>query len=234
MAQNAEILLEGSYLYFHKEVNYSQENFKLAAILETGEFHIYSEILSRLETGEFLKIVVRYEMNHNYMPLLVRVEKSISNKFALESFSVDYATQTLNYIFQDAQGTKDFTKPYNTKHYLTSPAFATAAIFTLSKRFDATGRTPVTLISTSNEWKYESPPAEKLIYADYKSRETSDFSINNQSLSASHLLLFESESSPVSSSEAPVELFISKHYSIPYQLIHGDQKIIIKQLKKNS
>ena len=37
-----------------------------------------------------------------------------------------------------------------------------------------------------------------------------------------------------SSNEAPVELYLSKHFAIPYQLSYGDQKIVIKNLKKNT
>jgi hypothetical protein len=232
MSQNAEILAEGSYLYFKGENNFSQENFKLVQLHETEALHIYAEVLSRLETGEFLKVLVRYEMNASFLPTQVRIEKSIGNKYASELFKVDYATQLLSYQFQNSQGIQDFTKPFNTKHYLASPAFATSAVFTLTKRFDATGRTPITLISSNNDWKYEAPPTEKLVYAEYESREMDDFILNNQHLTASHLKLFDSDSS-ASVKEPPVELFISKHYAIPYQLLHGDLKIAIKNLKKN-
>ncbi len=91
----------------------------------------------------------------------------------------------------------------------------------------------MTLVSTHNMWDYEHPPEEKLVFAEFKTRDLQDFKINNAPLSASHLCVYENDSSSVNV-ESPVEIFISKHYAIPYQMIHGDQKIVIKNLKKNT
>lgn len=232
MPTNAEIILEGSYLYFQKDVNYSQENFKLINFPETSSYHIYSEILSRIESGEFLKIMVRFEMNDHFQPTFVRIEKSLGNRYAQEVFKFDIAAQELKYTFQNSKGSQDFTRNLSAKHYLTSPAFATSAIFTLSKKFDPTGRTAVSFVGSQNEWTYEHQPEEKLLFAEFKTREAPDFKLNNTPLSASHLMINEFDSSSVSV-ETPVEIFISKHYAIPYQLIQGEQKIVIKNLKKN-
>lgn len=232
MSQNAEILLEGTYLYYQKEVNYSQENFKLVSLPEQQSLHVYAEILSRIETGEFLKILVRYEMNQHYIPTFVRIEKSIGNKYAQETYKVDVPNLELHYSFQNSQNTQEFSRNISAKHYLTSPAVSTAGLFTLSKKFDATGRTPVVLISSENEWSYSAPPTEKIVYAEFKTREMQDFKLNNNQLSASHLCLYEFDSSHAGS-EQPVDLFLSKHYAIPYQLNHGELKIIVKNLKKN-
>lgn len=231
MSQNAEIVLEGSYLYYQKDVNYSQENFKLVQISDGG-FHIYAEITSRIETGEFLKILVRYEMNQHFTPMFVRTEKSIGNKYAQEVYKVDAATSELHYSFQTSQNTQEFTRSFNAKHYLTSPAVCTSAMFTLSKKFDATGRTPVVLLSSDNDWTYEAPPTEKVVYAEFKARELSDFRLHGNALSASHLCLYEFDASTVHA-EAPVDLFLSKHFAVPYELVQGDQKIVIKNLKKH-
>lgn len=232
MSQKAEILLEGSYLYFQKDVNFSQENFKLIALPETQSYQVYAEILSRIETGEFLKILVRYEMNQHFTPNMVRIEKSIGNKYAQEIYRVDTVSQELHYTFQNSQTTQEYNRPFNSKHYLTSPALSTAGMFTMTKRFDATGRTAVVLLSSDNEWTYAGPPTEKIIYADYKVRDMDDFQLHGNALTASHLCLYEMDSS-TNSSAPPVDLFISKHYGIPYQLEQGDLKIVIKNLKKN-
>lgn len=233
MSTNAEIILEGSYQYFNKDQNYSQENFKLVQFTDSQTYHIYSEILSRIETGEFLKMMIRYEMNAHYVPYFVRIEKSLGNRYAQEVFSLDVTNQELKYTFQNAQNTQEFSRPLSAKHYLTSPSFATSAIFTLSKKFDATGRTPITFVSSHNEWSYEAPPEERVVFAEFKTRDLQDFKINNAPLSASHLCIWEMDSSTIHL-EDPVEIFISKHYAIPYQMIHGDQKIVIKNLKKNN
>lgn len=233
MSQNAEIILEGSYLYYEGDVNYSQENFKFAHHPEAQSFSFHAEILSRIETGEFLKILVRYEINQHFVPNAVRIEKSIGNKYALEIFKHDLTSHELHYTYQNPQLTQTFKKSVSAKHYLTSPALCTSAIFTLSRKFDATGRTPIVLIGSDNDWSYDGPPTEKVIHAEFKSRELSDFKMNGNQLSASLLALYEHDSSHVGPEE-PVELYLSRHYAVPYQLLHGDQRIVIKQLKKNT
>lgn len=232
MSTLPEILLEGSYLYYQKEVNFSQENFKLVRFPDNHNHHIYAEILSRIENGEFLKIIVRYEMDAHFHPTFVRIEKSLGNRYAQEVYKFDINAQEMNYTFQNTQTTQDYRRSLGAKHYLTSPAFSTASIFTQTKKFDATGRTAVTLLSSENEWEYVKPPEEKVIFAEYKNREVLDFKINNASLSASHLCLYEFDTSS-SAQENPVEIFVSKHYGIPYQLTQGDLKIVIKDLKKD-
>jgi hypothetical protein len=233
MTPKAEIILEGTYLYYKGQVNYSQEEFKLVHFSDEEVFHFYAEILSRLENGEFLKILIRYEMNSQFIPSLVRIEKSLGNKYALETFKMDNSTFELKYTFQTNQKAQEFKKNVTSKHHLTSPAICTSAIFTLSKKMDANARSPILLISSPNDWSYLGPPVEKTIFAEFKSRDYNEFQLHGNSLSASHLCLFEKDIG-TSSNEAPVELYLSKHFAIPYQLSYGDQKIVIKNLKKNT
>jgi hypothetical protein len=232
MSKNAEILLEGSYLYYQDEINYSEENFKLVELPDLQNFHLYAEIHSRIETGEFLKILIRYEMNQQFVPFFVRVERSIGSKYSQEIFKFDLPANELHYTFQNSQGTQEFTKSVNSKHYLTSPAVSTSIIFSLSKKFDASGRTPVVLVSTPNDWSYKGPPEEKIIYVDYNSRETIDFEVNGNVLNGTLMRLYENDAAH-SGLEAPVEFYLSKHYNFPYQMLSGNQKIVIKNLKKS-
>jgi hypothetical protein len=229
---NAEIILEGSYLYYQGEVNYSQENFKLVHMTDQQQYHIYSEVLSRIDTGEFLKILVHYEMNLNFQPSFARIEKSIGNRYAQESFRFEGQSNDLKYQFQNSQGSQDFFKTLSNRHTIATPAFSTSTLFTLTKKFDPAGRTAVTLIGSGNEWVYDRAPEEKVIFADLKLRDATDFKINNNPLPASQLLLYQYDSSSATT-EHPVEIYVSKHFGIPYQLTHGEQKIVIKNLKKN-
>jgi hypothetical protein len=232
MATNINILLEGSYFYFEKGVNYSQENFKLIQLLENKNYQVLSEVLSRIETGEFLKINVMYEMAHNFLPLHVRIEKSIGNNYALETFKVDNHAGQLHYFFQNGTSQQEFTRPITSRHYLVAPSFATSCLFTLSKKFDATGRTPVNFISSSNDWNYVSPPNEKIVYAEWKLKDMDDFKLGGADLTASHLVVYQNDSSNADI-EQPVNFYVSKHFGIPYQMLHGDREIRVQNLKKH-
>ena len=223
--------MEGSYNYFQNGTNYSQENFRVVHLPDSHAYSFNSEITSRIETGEFLKILVRYELNQHFAPTKVRIEKSIGNKFALEIYEIDTANLELFYTFQNSQMSQEYTRNIGAKHYVATPAVCTSALFTLTKKFDATGKTPIVLISSGNDWTYEGPPTEKTIYAEYATREIADFKLNNSPLSASHLCLYETDTSHASTAE-PVNLYLSKHFSIPYQLFHRDLKVVIKNLKK--
>jgi hypothetical protein len=233
MSKNVEIILEGTYQYFEKDVNFSHENFKLVHDKDEQAYHIYAEVLSRIETGEFLKILVRYEMNTQFLPKFVRIEKSIGNKYAEETFDLDATNLELTYSFKSSHMSQEFKRAISAKHYITSPAISTSAIFTLSKKFDATGRTPVIFVGSDNEWTYNGPPTEKMVYADYLSRDLPDFTLRGNPLSASLVGLYEFDASHAAQ-EDPVELYLSKHYNIPYKLHHGDLKVEISKLKKNS
>lgn len=232
MALNVNILLEGSYFYFEKGVNYSQENFKLIQQSDKQNYQVLSEVLSRIETGEFLKINVLYELNAQFLPLHVRVEKSIGNNYVLETFKVDHYAGQLHYTFQNATTQQEFQRPMSTRHYLSAPSFASSAIFTLSRKFDATGRTPVTFISSPNDWSYQSPPNEKMVYAEWKIKDMDDYKIGESGLTASHLLVYQNDSTNADI-EQPVSIYVSKHFGIPYQMTHGDREIRVQNLKKN-
>jgi hypothetical protein len=232
MALNVNILLEGSYFYYEKGVNYSQENFKFIQNSDKQNYQVLSEVLSRIETGEFLKINVLYEVNAQFLPLHVRIEKSIGNNYSLEDFKVDHHAGQLHYNFQNATAQQEFHRPITTRHYLSAPSFATSTIFTQSRKFDATGRTPVTFISSANDWNYQSPPNEKIVYAEWKIKDMDDFKIGGSDLSASHLLVYQNDSTNADV-EQPVSFFVSKHFGIPYQMIHGDREIRVQNLKKN-
>lgn len=233
MLQSTELLLEGSYLYFDNETNYAQENFKLIQVPDLAQFHMHAEILSRIETGEFLKIIVRYEMTNHFIPFLMHIEKSIGNKFVQESFRCDLHSQELYYTFQSASVKQELKKQHSSKHYLTSPAFSTSALWSLSKKMDPTGRTAITLVNSPNEWSYVGPPQDQIIYAEFITREMDDYKLNNTPLQAAHLCLYEHDSS-ATTGELPVNIYLSKHFSIPYQLVQGTSRIDIKSLKKHS
>lgn len=231
MGEQIQIILEGEYNYVEKERNYCQETFKLIHSHETDHYIILSEIFSRMESGELLKVNVRYEMNPYYFPINVKISRSLGKKFAHETFLLDTNTLALNYNFQNGSTSQDFVTQTSNKHYISSPAFATAALFTLSRKFDATGRTPVSMITTNNIWDYQGPPEDQIIYADFKTRELTDFKINKTELSAMLLHLYKNDTNSIIPEE-PVEVYLSKHYNLPYQLVHGDQQILVKSLKK--
>lgn len=225
------ILIEGEYNYVEKERNYCQETFKLTHNNETDHYTLLAEIFSRMDSGELLKVNVQYEMNQYYIPINVKISRSLGKKFSSETFFLDPTAQSLHYTFQNDSATQSYSMSASNKHYIASPSFATTALFTLSKKFDATDRTAVSIITSDNTWDYQAPPEDRIIYADFKTRELTDFKINKAELSAMLLHLYKGDANSPHP-EQPVELYLSKHFNLPYQMCHGDQQIVVKSLKK--
>jgi hypothetical protein len=234
MNPNLEILIEGSYLYYEDGKHYADESFKLIKNQGSQNFTFLAEILSRLKTGEFLKLLVKYEINQYFTPIYAKVEKSVGNRFAIENYSFDPTSMEMHYLFESAERKQEYKKNLTPKHYLTSPAFCTSGIFTLSKKFDSSARTSISLFNSENDWSYVGHPSDKVVYVDHKLSDVSELNINGINLNASLFRLYQYDSGHQNaSSEEPVDLFLSKYYGIPYQLLHGRKKIIIKFLKKN-
>jgi hypothetical protein len=229
VTNNFEILLDGSYKYLDKEQEFAQENFKFLNFPDDEVYQIHSEILSRIETGEFLKILVHWGMDYHFVPTFLRIEKSLGTKYVEEVFRIEHQTQECFYSLKNSIGTQEFKRPFGSKHHLASPSFATAALFTLSKKFNATGRTPVTLISSANDWVYREPPIEKMVFAEFKTRDIKDFNLNGTTLTASHLQVHEQD---MSHNGSGVDIWVSKHFAVPYMMQSEDKKIITNFLKK--
>lgn len=228
----AQILLEGSYHYFSGEDQYCQENFKFIQNIETQSYQIHSEILTRIESGEFLKVLVTYEMNQSFLPVMSRIERSLGKHYSHELYKLDVTSHELHYTFQTPSHTQEYKTSFNIKHYLTSPAFATSCLFLQTKKIDTVSRTPVTLLSSQNSWTYEKPPHEKVVFAEYKTHEAGQVNIGGKDLIATQISFYEQDASGPLTDE-PANFFISKYFSVPYQMIQGDQKIVINHLKKN-
>ena len=225
------ILIEGSYNYFQSGQPYSQEEFKFGQIPEQQIYFLHSEILSRIETGEFLKILVRCELNTNLFPQMVRVEKSLGPHYSVETTRIDTHQHQLHYIFKNPEGEQTFTKTANAKQYLTSPSFASSCFFTLTKKFETTGRTAVNLVGSDTDWSYSGPPQESMVYCEIQNRETTTFTHHNSVYPATRVTIYESDLSQTS--ENPIDIILSKHFAIPYFMEHGTQRIEIKNLKKH-
>lgn len=234
MIISSEVVVEGSYNYLQKNKLYSTENFKLSRRLESHSYFFEAEILSRIETGEFLKVKVFYELNPNMTPIIMRVEKSLGEKHSIETFEVNLQENQLAYEFSSDGQHKRLVKHHTNKHYLASPAVCTSAVFSLTKKFDNTGRTPIVLVAGHNSWIVdEATPVENLVYGEFNNRETVDLKIGEQELEAHCLSIFNRDSLGVTNiSEERIDLMLSKHFSIPYQLIENDLLVEIKSLKR--
>lgn len=231
---NGEIekIFEGSYLYFLNGQNYSEENFSVELVVGLGNLVYASEILSRVDTGEFFKMRVRYEVNKFYVPQSIKIEKFLGERHTTERYTTDPNNQTLTYHFTGDSGEHVLERPFGAKHFIMAPSFLTAALFTVTKKIESSARTPVTFITCPNEWEYQRPPEDKTLFVQMSTHGTEDLIVNGAPLSAVHYQIFEEDSLTGAGTPA-AQLWVSKHYGVPYQFEDKNgTKMTIKRLKK--
>lgn len=227
-----EKLFEGTYEYFHKGQNYSQENFTVSQVESTQNIIFESEIMSRVETGEFFKMHIVYVVNQFYAPQSVIIEKSLGEKMAKEIFDIDQTTQTLHYTFKSNDAIESVERPISSKHHIIAPCFLTTALFTLTKKIDTTARTPVTFITTANEWEFHGAPVDKILWIEMQAHDTEELLVSGAPLTASKYEIHE-EDAITGEAKPGAQLWVSKHYGVPYQLEERDgAKIVVRKLKK--
>jgi len=227
-----EPVLEGTYRYTEGTQVFSEENFTVE-YLSTGQMHRYrSEILSRVETGEFFKMNVRLEVNKFFQPLSASVERALGDRFSRETYTIDNHEQTLKCVFEDENGLHTDEHPFGNKHHLVLPCFLTSALFTLSKKIDATGRTPVIFVTSPNDWTYKHGPEDKLLYVGIMAHKSDELTNGGVVLPSTKYELFEEDG--LDGGTPPVaQLWVSKLYGVPYQLEEKTgTKIAVKRLKK--
>lgn len=208
-----EKLLDGKYLYFKDGAQYSEEVFKITKEDKSqGNYTFSSEILSRVATGEFLKVYVDYEVSHQFDPLNVRIKRSLGKRKSTERYILDPKERNLYYSFDGADGHNEMENVIAPKAHIATPAFLTAALMTKIKRLDSTQVTQYAIITSQNLWSYEAPFTEGQVYVDLKSLDPVELELNGNKISATHCTMFEGEKN-----EFETDFFLSKYFNIPYQ-----------------
>ena len=227
-----EKLLEGKYIYKKDNVQYSEEIFKVSKEDKfQGNFIFSAETLSRVSTGEFLKIYTDYELSHQFEPLNVRVKRSLGNKKSTERFVVNQKDKNLRYTFESDSESEQCEKIINGKFHVATPAFLTSASMTQIKKMDSVQKTPYNIISTNNVWNYNGPFFEAEILIDLKSLDQVHLVINDNKLSATHCGMSELETKDNPHPESS-EFYLSRYFNIPYKAeMPGNIVIEVEQLK---
>jgi len=231
--ENLKTLVDGKYHYFEDDKNYAQEIFKFSQDTEKKSYHLNSEIMSRIQTGEFLKIIVNYSLSHLYAPQELKITRTLGSQRSEETFTVQAKTQEVQYEFHDQVQKQSFSRSFAARHSLATPAISSMGLFTLTRKLELRSRAAINIISTNNTFEFEKGPSEKILYAELVAVELDNFKIEQTPYKPTHINLFQHDLSKAVQ-ESPVELYLSKHFGIPYMVKSGNQKIIIKQLKRHT
>jgi hypothetical protein len=228
-----EKLFEGKYVYSKDGESFSQEEFKVFKRLDTTTLVYQSEILSRVSTGELLKIECNYEINNQWSPVEVNVEKHLGDMYSEESYYVNANTQSVNYEFRTQDKVVNKERPTPPKFQISTPAFLTSMLCTQQKSFSSMGRSQFSLLASNNEWECRYPLEDQYLYIEYKSHENEDIVINGQELANTRCSLYRHDAIE-NVQERPTIVYLSKHIGIPYvlEIPQENLRIEIKTLKK--
>ncbi len=211
-----EKILEGKYNYFNEGHVYTEEIFHVER--ETGiqgNFFFNAEVLSRVKTGEFLKIYTEYEVNKNFDPVHVKITRQLGAQTSQEDFSIDLKTKVTHYKFTCDEKENRFEKILMSTPHIAAPCFLTSMIMVNQKKIDPVQRTPYTLISSNNIWKYKGPFFEHETYLELEELEPQKIIIDGNELKATHCKLLQVDSNG-SINSAGRDIWLSKYYYIPY------------------
>jgi hypothetical protein len=225
-------LTEGAYIYLNQGTPYAEENFSLDYIQKSKSYLYSVELLSRTDSGEFLKLKIRYELNNFYYPLTLNLERTLGDKKAYEFWQLDHTKLVLQYVYRNKEGSKNHERPWAPKHFLTAPCFTTSCLFTHTKKFEPTGRTPVIYVGTENVWEFEHFPQEKMLYFEHHLKPESEFKLNQKKCDSTQLSIFTDDGlQNVGSPQT--KIWLSDLYALPYKLVdHTGIEICMKRLKR--
>ena len=229
-----EKILEGKYLFFKDENQYSEETFAISKEdSATGNYHYSSELLSRVPSGEFLKIKVNYLTTSSFQPVDVKIERSLGDSSSTEHYTIDQQTKQVNYNFFNAKGSHDFEKNISGRFHISTPAFVTSTLMTQMKKMNATQTTSYNILTTDNIWEYNGHFIESQIALEMKSISAVDIIVNDKELQAIHCLVTDNPTSEGKITESSAaNFYLSKHFNLPYlATFPGNIEVKIDRLK---
>ena len=227
-----EKLFEGKYIYTAKGKEYSQEDFSvLREDKLQGNFFYQAEVLSRMSTGEFLRIDVKAEFSNEFEPLEYSIVRSLGAKESQETFSINQKNKLVSYLFEGSGDTNRFEKIVNSKPHIASPCFSMSTVMINAKRLDPVQRTPYTVITSDNVWTYQGPFTEEDVFIEFQDIEQVPLEIQGKELNASRCKVLRLDKKGRVQPDFQ-EVYLSKHQNIPYKAVFPNEiEIVIDHLR---
>ena len=225
-------IAEGNYSYYLDEKPYSEETFLVYKHPDNETYLFLTEVISRLESGELLRINTSYELSPQYVPLEVIVTKMVGTTTVTETYRYMRVDHKINYLFHSESENKGMDKDVAGNFSISTPAFATSTLCLLQRSLNALGRTKYNMILTPNDWSVKGPLFDEGVYFEQKASGYQKKTIKGKELEGKVYNMFKHDITD-NKKEDPLEFFCSKHFNIPYQIkIPGGIRIEINKLKR--
>ncbi len=227
-------LFEGSYSYKNAGENYASEFFSVTFDQAVSEFRFQAEVLSRLKTGDHLKIICEFILDGLYNPMLMHVRRSIGPLRSEEVFTQQPASSSFTYkLIDQNQNLHEESIAINGKNFWRPPCACASYLFVQQRQIDFLGRRGYSIFCSPNEWDFSGLPSEQTVYAEFETPQDKPFMIKDKPLDALFCGLYDSDINQVSKEDSrPIIAYLSKYMSIPYNIQDGDTVIEIDKLIK--
>lgn len=215
-------IYRGAYKYMRNTNIYCEETFEVFKDKGDSSMLFQSHIMSRVATGELLNISVDFKVNKDYIPTLVVINKVLGNNNVVETFSFNSKNNTINYTFESASETEKLVLNTTPKFSISTPAVCTSMLHLRSKKFDSTGKNIYNVLSSSNQWSYESEPSFNTITIRRMNQASETKTIDGSNVQGVDYKIEYKEESDEYDKDAPnLRCFVSQYVTIPYFLEDG-------------
>ncbi len=237
-ANEVEVLLKGSYDYRNNDNIYCQEKFQVQRNLSELTTEFVSESLSRVSTGEMLKIKVNYTIGKDWIPKSVMIDRSLGINHVIETFECNQRTNKLQYTFMDIAEKKvdEYETSTPPRFHISTPTVASGFLFIMSKKFDNTGDNNYTLIGSSNRWEFVDKLIQKNIAMRKLDHLDENIKVEGANFQGTWYRIRSVENTDefsvanIESSEHDyVEIMLSKYITIPLSIKQPDGTTIVIQ-----
>jgi len=227
-------VLEGEYKYLQNSEHYTTEIFTVKEVdVAQGNILFQSETSTRMQSGEFLKTEVNYEVSHAYYPHHVVVKRFLGEKQSIEIFKYDYKENVISYSFEAEGKINEAVQRFSSPIHVAAPSLCTLMLMTKSKRLDPMQQTRYTILSSPNTWHYDGEPVHETIAAQLQNIKPVKIKINENDLTASHVQVGNYNNElKTDEGHDTYDVFVSKYFSVPYMAVFpGDIKVQAEKIK---
>jgi hypothetical protein len=225
-------IVEGNYTYYQDDKPYSEESFIVYQHPDNDSYLFMTEVISRLESGELLRINTSYELSSSYIPIDVVVEKRVGTKIVTETYKYVRIDHKVTYVFSSDEENKGMDKDVPGNFSISTPSFSTSTLCLLQRSLNALGRTKYNMLLSPNDWSVKGKITDDGVYFEQKASGNQKLMVKGKELEGKIYRMYKYDITE-NKKEDPIEFFCSKHFNIPYQvLIPGGVRIEVNKLKR--
>lgn len=225
-----EKIYKGALNYLQNGSLYAEETFEVFRDNKEFSLNYISQMVSRVSTGELLKISVDYTVNKDWTPIRVIIKRILGPRESEEKYEYNVKSNHISYSFKAGATNQTFSLSTPPKFFISAPSGVTASLFVKSKKIDNTADNYYTFYMSENVWEFNGPPQPKSVILIKPSTTVDEIMVEGKSLQATSYKIYEEDDFDEKAEGERVTrfvtLYVSKHVNIPYKVESSDGNIV--------